>query len=397
VWTTSATGDYVVAGPVAGDNPAPAVDALAHGQLGAFASHQPLMGLVSLLVRAPFVAVADLVHGGELLSYRVGALACLLSVAVMMAWIVGRRTDGAGSALGRGRLAALTLAGVVMLVAPPVRQALSAGHPEDLLAGVLAAAAVIAALDDKPVAAGVLLGLAIGTKQWAVVAVVPVAAALEGEWARSLGAAAAVAVATTLPMVIADPTAFVRASHEVGATHLVNPLSAWWPLAGVVHRPAATVRVLPWGLTRTEASTLVVGLVFVCAAGLTVRGRRLARRDDALALLAVVMLLRFAGDPLPIVYYAVPAIVALALWEAMARGRVPVVTLLMGGALALEAGPRVGLQPGLMNALVLATVLATAGYLLRSIGIVGSPRRSAIRHGTTRPSAAKAVASAADR
>jgi hypothetical protein len=396
VWSTSGTGDYVIAGPVAGDNPAPSIDAVAHGHVGAFASHQPLMGLVSLLLRAPVVAGSNLFHGGELLSYRVGALACLLCVPLLMAWIARRRLSLTGR-VGRDEVAALVLAGVIMLVAPPVRQALSAGHPEDLLAGVLAAAAVVAAIDDKPVAAGVAFGLAVGTKQWAVVAVVPVMAALPGRRMRALGCALVAAAAATLPMVIADPAAFARASREVGATHLVNSLSAWWPTAGVVHGPAATVRVLPWGLTRTEASTLVATLLVVCATGMAASGRRLARREDALALLAVVMLLRFVGDPLPIVYYATPAIVALALWEAMARSRVPVVTVLVGVALALEAAPRVGLQPGAMNAFVLATTFATAAYLLQSIGIVGWRLPSAIRQGTRRQPAAKAVAPAADR
>jgi hypothetical protein len=368
VWSTGATGDYVASGPVAGDNPAPAIAALAHGHLSALGSNQPLMGLVSLILRAPLVAAANSLGASDLTSYRLGALACLLSVALLAAWI------GRDRVRSRRDLVALAAAFAIVLAGPPTSEALSSGHPEEVLAAMLAAAAVLAAVKGRPASAGILLGLAIGTKQWAVFAAVPVLAALPANRTKAIVVAAAVAAAATLPIAIADPGAFTRAGHDVGATHLINPLSAWWPSGSAL--PAAggaelaAVRALPAGLSRTDASALALGLVVVVGAVALVAGYRLRRRADALALLAVVMLVRLVVDPLPILYYAVPAIVALVLWEAVVVRRLPVVALFLTAALTLTADQRIGLSPHLLNAAVLASVAVTCAWLLRTVDVV---------------------------
>ena len=61
--------------------------------------------------------------------------------------------------------------------------------------------------------------------------------------------------------------------------------------------------------------------------------RRRARRDDALALLALALLLRCALDPWNLVYYHLPCALALVAWETR-RGR-PYPVL----ALGLSAAP----------------------------------------------------------
>jgi len=61
-----------------------------------------------------------------------------------------------------------------------MRLTIAVGHPEEVLASTLGAAAVIAAGYRRPGLAGVTLGLAIGTKQWALLAAPPVLLAALG-------------------------------------------------------------------------------------------------------------------------------------------------------------------------------------------------------------------------
>src|SRR5438105_5680685 len=80
--------------PRACDYAGPPISALIHGDLSRFFSEQPLMGPFSLLLRAPFAAVAAALHGGLLWEYRLGVLACLLALAALGAWLwqaMGRR------------------------------------------------------------------------------------------------------------------------------------------------------------------------------------------------------------------------------------------------------------------------------------------------------------------
>ena len=61
---------------------------------------------------------------------------------------------------------------------PITLRALDIGHPEELLGAVLCAGAVLAALRGRATLAGVLLGLAMANKAWAVLAIGPVLLAL---------------------------------------------------------------------------------------------------------------------------------------------------------------------------------------------------------------------------
>ncbi len=60
-WSTASPGAATTRsrGQVNGDNAGPALNALAHGHLAAMVRSQPLMGLTSILLRAPMVALAD--------------------------------------------------------------------------------------------------------------------------------------------------------------------------------------------------------------------------------------------------------------------------------------------------------------------------------------------------
>ena len=84
---------------------------------------------------------------------------------------------------------------------------------------------------------------------------------------------------------------------------------------------------MPLGLDRGRGLALaaLLALVVTALVHLWRRGRPLG--TYALALLSAVLLLRCIFDPLNLDYYAVPAFVALALWEVLGARRLPIVAL----------------------------------------------------------------------
>ena len=106
--------------------------------------------------------------------FRAVAVPCLLAGAVLGVVL-------AASLLARGAGRG-TVAIVVGLCAvnPITLRALDIGHPEELLGAVLCAGAVLAAVRGRSTLAGVLLGLAVANKAWALLAVGPVLLALAG-------------------------------------------------------------------------------------------------------------------------------------------------------------------------------------------------------------------------
>jgi hypothetical protein len=362
VLSTHGSGDYVLAAPVAGDNAAPFLNAIAHGNLAVAAGHQPLMGLVSLALRAPVVIVASLSGASGLLSYRLGALVCLLPLALLCAGLISV------SATRGGHRVALMLAALLVLAGPATIDAVTVGHPEEVLAITLATAAVLAGLTDRPLAAAVLLGLAVGTKPWALLAAAPVAVAVPRGRPRMLAIAGLVAVPCLAILPLANPAAFADAGSGVGASHLVNPLSLWWPLGrALAGAPGVAVsdHRLPLGFDRSVAAMLALAIALVVAGLLAERGRRRGRQLDPLALLALLGLIRCAVDPLPLEYNLVATLVPLAAWEVVERGRIPLVTAGVAVAGALLYGARMHTSPAATSALTIAFVLALGAYLAR--------------------------------
>jgi hypothetical protein len=317
--STRAMGDYVPGGPAMGDNAAPAIAALLHGQFGLYTAHQPAIGLTSILLRLPFGAAAQALGGGQVLVYQVGALACLLPLAWLVGWLVGRRTS---------RRVAGVLAGVLLLTSPAVRETVSSGHPEEVLAAVLATGAVVAATRGHAVWAAAGLGLAVGTKEWAMIALLPVLVALPGRRLAAAAFAGVIGAVLCLTAPLADPAAFARALHTEGTTNLVNPLSLWWPVSAPVHLASgglAPARLMPLGLSRAESSlALASGLALVAAFWWRASGRRPIA--DPLALLALLALVRLFGDSTHLVYYYVALLVPVAAWEVVSLERLPWVT-----------------------------------------------------------------------
>jgi hypothetical protein len=361
-------GDYQPAGQVSGDNPAPAIDALIHGHLTALVTQQPLMGLVSLVWRAPFSASAAWLGGGPHLAYQLGTLACLLPIFSAATWLAAR-------ARSRGQWAAAAAAILLIACGPLTVAAVALGHPEEVLTCLLAAGAVILAGQARPVGAGVLLGLAVGTKQWAVVAVPCVLLALSSR--RVVAAALATAVAAPLVglLPLLNPGAFSRANQWVQGLHVANPLSLWWLVAGRYPGGGdASTHLLPLSLTRGAAAVLALALA---SAAILTYARRVLRRGalpqvDGLALLACLGLVRCVADPLPSTYYCVALVTPLALWEAGTRRRLPLLAALVSVAVdwipkAVGAAASHG-SAGLavLNLLLLGAGVALGAHLARS-------------------------------
>ncbi|MGI8863028.1 MAG: hypothetical protein ACR2JH_01290 [Solirubrobacteraceae bacterium] len=368
------SGDYAVGHAVAGDNAGPAIDALIHGHISTVISQQPLMGLTSLLLRAPFAGAVALFGGGNPLAYRVGAMVCLLPFVALATWLAGR--PGINS---RQRLAG-TIAAVIVLVGPATAEAVQVGHPEEVLAATLATGAVLAAMRGRTGWTWLSLGLAVGAKQWALLAAPCVLLALPERRVATAVKAAALALVLSAALPLADPAAFARADSAVGGFGFTNPFSLWWPVGrplGVAAHAAfiPTGHLLPFGITRSVAAAC--GLVLALG-GLWLywaRSGGRTRQINPLALLAFCGLVRCLADPDPLHYYFVALLIPLAAWETVELGRLPVVTalamgaaaLLARGAVGLDAGAGVHLTAAVVNALSIAWGLVLAFYLARSV------------------------------
>ena len=196
----------------------PAFDALTHGHMVEFLRLAPAYG-GSLVERAPFALLPSLWGGGELAVYRTVAIPCLLAAAVLGVWLVAQMR-----AQGRTTLAKAVTLG--LCVANPVTlYALEIGHPEELLGACLCVAAVLLASRGKWLWAGVLVGLAIANKEWALLALGPVLLALPARRGAaclaSAGGVAAARHASTLATRPAEPSARRRrrtATYQIPAS-----------------------------------------------------------------------------------------------------------------------------------------------------------------------------------
>jgi len=313
--TTGMGGDYPGPACPGCDYAAPPIAALLHLDLSRLFAVQPMMGSFSLLLRVPAALVAKLVAGGDLLwQYRLGAFVCLLGPAVLGVALVRRMHGGV-----LPKLAVLALC-----VANPLTfAALHWGHPEEPLAGALCVGAVLLAGDRRPLAAGVVLGLAFATKPWAWLALPAVLLAAAGCRRTILAAALGVGGALTLPMLLGDPSRFL---HQVGAFSVVDtgvtPFNVWW---GFAHQGGeATVggsAGATWSIPATLASIThpLVILVALALSALAFHRRRPPQPERALQLLALLLLLRCLLDPLSISYHHAPFLLALIASEAVRR------------------------------------------------------------------------------
>ncbi len=312
----------------------PAVEALAHGRVGDFLSAEALMGPFATLVQAPFVAISG--TSGEA-AYPWAVFPCLL-----LAGLVGLYLSRIAARREAGRFAQVLIA-AVFLLNPLTFEAIRNGHPEEILTAALAVGAVAAAAEHRSRRAAVLLGLAVASKQWAVVAVLPALLALPEARLRTAILAAAVAAVLFLPAVIAAPGSFFGVQSQVAGTgRVVTPWSAWYPAATsesetyVVDGTKLVAEVEnapPLADPLSHPLIVLLALAVPLAVGLR-RGLPLAA-SDAFALLALLALLRCVLDPVDNLYYQAPLLLALIGWDAFTARGLPLRSLLGAGVALL--------------------------------------------------------------
>ena len=280
------------------------------------------MGLTSLLLRAPAVAIAH-ASGADLRGeYQAGAAVCLALatlIATWLAWLAHRR--------GASLVAVLTALGLWM-VAILASRALPLGHPEEALAAALVLAAIALSADGRPLLAGVVLGLAIGTKEWALlVAPAVVLAGAAAHWRRVAGAAAITAVLLIGVMAIGNPHVF-RLAHEgqrAGDKHTITPATLWFRFGKkrVVGQQGDLVfyEVYPPKVIGRWCRPFVILFAFV--ASFFYWRRRGFGSPDVFALAAFVLLARAIFDTQTFSYHLIPMLMAVAAWEVFGLRRIP--------------------------------------------------------------------------
>lgn len=359
----------------------PAALALASGDLGRFADLAPAYG-GSLVLRAPaaWAAHALGVAHHEGLYRALVAPALLLAVGLaLFLWDRLRRASPGGAWLA-----------LVLAVANPLcLRALEVGHPEEIIGGVLCLAAMLAALRDRWLLAGVLLGLAGANKPWAALAALPVLLALEHRRLPCAAIAAGVCGAVLAPLVIAGSAAQSVAAVATARTEIFQPWQVFWFFGGhdgVVR--GLTSEKVGYRTSVDWAQAISHPLVVLAGVGLALAWWPRRRREDVFALLALVMLTRCLLDTWDTDYYAVPFLFALLGHEVVARGRAPLGTL--AATLVLWTSFGVVTTPDLQAASFLAgAVTAWAALALA----VFAPSRAAAIAARLQGAAARALPS----
>jgi hypothetical protein len=302
----------------------PSLQALREGDLQGFLTLAPVYG-GSLVMRAPFALLPNLWGGGDLALFRSVAVPCLLAAAILAVFL-WRRSQRLGQSPITSWIALLLVA-----ANPLTLRALEIGHPEELFGAVLCVAAALAAGARRPLVAGVLLGLAIANKPWALIAVVPLLAILPERRPRMLASAGATTLLVMLPLLIGgDAVQETRAVAGSGG-FIFQPWQIWWFLGE--HGETVTGiygsypdhRNLPTWLAGNERK-LVLAIVVGASLLLLPRVRRRGW-PDGLLMLAFAFHLRCLVDTWNISYYAVPFVIALVTWELHAFRRPPVLSL----------------------------------------------------------------------
>jgi hypothetical protein len=364
-----------------------ALRSLRAGDWIAFLEQAPGYG-GSLVMRAPFALLPDLWGGGDLALFRSMAVPCLLATVLLAVGLWAR-----ARALGQTALAAW-LALLLVAANPLTQRALEIGHPEELLGAVLCIAAALAAGRDRSVLAGVLLGLAIANKPWAVLAVVPVLAILRAGHVKLLAAAGAATAVVMVPLALAggavsEATAVARTTSEI-----FQPWQIWWFLGDHGELVVSSFGEKPGYRVGPEwlqgiAHPLVVLIPVAISLALLPRLRR-QPWHEGLLLLAFVLLLRCVLDPWNTSYYSLPFLFALVTWEVHAERRPPVLSLaatLLGWLtlvrLTDELHPDVQAAAYLVWAVPLAVMLGArlCGVGLRSAAPAAAPATALPRPG----------------
>jgi hypothetical protein len=308
----------------------PAFERLIAGDVSGFLSLSPLGYGGSMVVRAPLGMVSGWLGFEQPGLYRMISLPCILALTALAVYLTAR--SRAAHPESRWWLLVLGLVGA----SPLAWQAVWYGHSEELLTTALAVGAVLAALRDRTILAGLMLGVAIACKQWAVIAVLPTVLAAPGQRGRLLAIAGGTGAALLAPILLADPGSFAAAQKGVvSSAQWFRPRQLWWPL-GASPPPGPDVpegAAITPGWLAPIAKPLIVGLTLPLSALWAYRRR--GPRTDALLLLALLLLMRCMLDPWNVIYYHLPLVAALVAWEVLDGRRIPMLSLLTTGAVWL--------------------------------------------------------------
>ncbi len=353
--------------PGFGDYPrdaGPAITPAAHGNFAAFFAHQPAMGALSLYLRVPFAALGVALGDDALGVYRWASLPCLIALALVAVWlarVAGRR--------GAGHVAQALIVGMVLLN-PLVGDALYWGHPEEILTAALATGALLAALEQRALATALLAGLAIASKQWALVTLIPALLLLDRDRLRAGAGAIAIAVLSTLPMIIGNLASFRHVLRYISSPQPLVTVYTWlYPFSSTgnvrisdingARAPFTAHQILPIETLLSHPLIVAVGLALPVYVWWRAQGRPGA--GALLIATALALLLRCALDPGSVAYYHLPLLLVLVTLDAW-EGRTIPVTALAATAVAfvvLDRFPRYLSAQATNAAYIAVTVVAT--------------------------------------
>ncbi len=250
--------------------------------------------------------------------------------------------------------------GVALAVGSPCAYwALRIGHPEELLATGLLLGSVIAAARERPIIAGVLLGLACG-KAWPAVAALPVMGLLLPDWKRVLKGMVAAAIALAafyVPSMIWASNS-VSALTDLGLHTIFNTGHVFWWFGTPIPESVVATQTVPqprigpvWSGELSHPLIIGVGTavggvwcwslyrkVLRSRAVAVLRADGRTRSNAEVAQLASAALLVMAGilyarcylDTWNVPYYLLPGLVLGAMGEILG-GRRPIITLVATG------------------------------------------------------------------
>jgi Glycosyltransferase family 87 len=371
----------VARAPGLGDYPrdaGPAITAGAHGDLAGFFAHQAAMGPLSLYLRVPFAALGVAFGDGPLGVYRWASLPCLIVlglVAVGIAQFAGRR--------GAGYLAQVVIIAVAVLN-PLVNSALYWGHPEEIITAALGAGALVAALEQRSLAAGVLVGLAVASKQWALVLLIPVLLILGRDRLRTIVVALGLTALSSIPMMLGNFASFRHVFHYISSPQPIVTVFTWlYPFSGSgpvrisdingARPPFVGHQILSIETALSHPMILIIGVGLPLFVWWRAGGRPGAR--ELLLAGALVLLLRCVIDPGSAAYYHLPLLLTLVVLDAWDGRALPVLSL-AGTAFAfvvLDRAPQY-LAPGPTNLIYILASVTVAALLVRELHLARRPR-----------------------
>jgi hypothetical protein len=302
------------------------------------------------------------------------ALPCLLAAACLGVWLTALMRAESRPLLARSVALAVCVANPITVVA------LETGHPEELLGGCLCVAAVLVASASvvsrrRALVTGLLLGLAVANKQWALLALGPVLLALPpGRRLSALAMAGAVTAALLAPLALSSASHFASGTGVLAApgSAIFQPWQLWWFFGhhgALVHGLFGVAkpgyRIAPaWAAQISHPAILAAGALIVAGLWARSHGRRLGA-PEALLALALALLGRCLLDTWDAAYYPLPLILALLAWEARGESRQPPVLALAVSALvwvSFKYLPR-HISPDLQAGAFLAWSLPLAAFL----------------------------------